>query len=44
MLVYAETTGSVQSKIDVPASRRARLPDGEFRGYGRKLTALAEHL
>ena len=44
VLVYAETTGSVQSKIDVPASRSARLPDGEFRGYGRKLTALAEHL
>jgi len=44
VLVYAETTGSVQSKIDVPSSHRPRLPDAEFRAYGRKLTALAEHL
>ena len=44
VLVYAETTGSVQSRIDAPASRRPRLPDAEFRDYGRKLTALAEHL
>ncbi len=27
VLVYAETTGSVQSKIDVPVSRRPRIPD-----------------
>ena len=44
VLVYAETTGSVQSKIDVPVSRRPRIPDERFRSYGRKLTALAEHL
>ena len=44
MLVYAETTGSVQSKTDVPVTRRPRLSDDEFRAYGRKLTALAEHL
>jgi len=44
VLVYAETTGSVQSKIEVPSSRRPHLADAEFRGYGRKLTALAEHL
>ena len=27
VLVYAETTDSVQSKIDVPVSRRPRIPD-----------------
>jgi inosose dehydratase len=42
VVVYAETTGTVQSKIDVALSRRPRLPDGEFPAYGRKLTALAE--
>ncbi len=44
VLVYAETTGSVQSQIDVPVSRRPRIPDEQFRAYGRKLSALAEHL
>lgn len=42
VLVYAETTGSVQSQFDTPLSRRPRIPDDEFRSYGRKLTALAE--
>jgi inosose dehydratase len=42
VLVYAETTGTVQNKIDVPLSRRPRLGDEEFREYGRKLTDLAE--
>jgi len=44
VLVYAETSGSVQSKIDVPVSRRPRLSDERFREYGGKLTALAEHM
>jgi len=44
VLVYAETTGSVQSKLHVPVSRRPRIPDDRFRAYGHKLTALAEHL
>ncbi len=44
VLVYAETTGTVQGKIDVPLSQRPRLPDSEFRDYGRKLTTLAEHM
>jgi inosose dehydratase len=44
VLVYAETTGSVQSKTDVPVTRRPRISEDEFRAYGRKLTALAEHL
>ncbi|HZP91999.1 MAG TPA: myo-inosose-2 dehydratase [Burkholderiales bacterium] len=42
VLVYAETTGSVQSRIDVPLSKRPRIADAQFRDYGRKLTALAE--
>jgi inosose dehydratase len=44
VLVYAETTGSVQSKLEVAVSRRPRLGDDQFRAYGRKLTALAEHM
>lgn len=42
VLVYAETTGSVQSKIDIGLSRRPRLSEDEFKDYGRKLTELAE--
>jgi inosose dehydratase len=42
VLVYAETTGTVQNKIDVPLSQRPRLADEDFREYGRKLTQLAE--
>jgi inosose dehydratase len=40
--IYAETTGTVQNKIDIGLSRRPRLTDEEFRDYGRKLTQLAE--
>jgi inosose dehydratase len=42
VLVYAETTGSVQAMIDTGVSRRPRLPDSDLPAYGRKLTALAE--
>jgi inosose dehydratase len=42
VLVYAETTGSVQSRIDAGLSTRPRLAEPEFRDYGRKLTELAE--
>jgi inosose dehydratase len=42
VLVYAETTGTVQNKLDIPLSRRPRLPEERFRDYGRKLTELAE--
>ena len=44
VLVYAETTGSVQSKLEIAVSRRPRLGDDQFRAYGRKLTDLAEHM
>src|SRR5262249_47921541 len=42
VLVYGETTGTVQSRIDTPVSRRPHLADAEFPAYGRKLTELAE--
>jgi inosose dehydratase len=42
VLIYAETTGSVQARQDIGISARPRLPDGEFREFGMKLTALAE--
>jgi inosose dehydratase len=44
VMVYAETTGSVQGQRQTPVSRRPRLPDGEYRDYGRKLTAVAEYM
>jgi inosose dehydratase len=40
--IYAETTGTVQNKIDAGLSKRPRLTDEEFKDYGRKLTQLAE--
>ncbi|HET7716456.1 MAG TPA: myo-inosose-2 dehydratase [Bauldia sp.] len=40
--VYAETTGTVQNRMDAPLSSRPRLPESEFPAYGRKLTELAE--
>ena len=42
ILVYAETTGTVQDKIKIPLSKRPHLADDQFRDYGRKLTELAE--
>jgi inosose dehydratase len=40
--VYAETTGTVQNRMEAPLSSRPRLPESEFPAYGRKLTELAE--
>lgn len=42
VLIYAETTGSVQARQDTAISRRPRLADNEFRDFGRKLDRLAE--
>ncbi len=42
VLIYAETSGSVQARQDRGISRRPRLKDEDFRAYGQKLTALAE--
>jgi inosose dehydratase len=44
VMVYAETTGTVQAGMDVPVADRPRMPDEEFKSYGDKLTELAEWL
>ena len=44
VLVYAETTGSVQAMQDTPVSRRRRLSAEEFKGLGEKMTDLARHM
>ena len=43
-LFYAETSDSVQGKMDVPLSARPKMPDHEFPEYGEKLTALAARM
>jgi len=44
VIVYAETTGTVQAKQDTPVTRRPRMDEEDFPGYGQKLTELAEYL
>jgi inosose dehydratase len=44
VMVYAETTGTVQARLDVPVAQRPRMPDQEFKRYGDQLTELAEWL
>jgi inosose dehydratase len=44
VMVYAETTGTVQSEIDTPVAARPRMPEEEFKSYGDKLTEFAEWL
>jgi inosose dehydratase len=44
VLVYAETTGTVQGNIDIPVADRPVMPDEEFKRYGDWLTELAEWL
>ena len=44
VLVYGETTGTVQNQRDVPLAKRPRLDDEQMRAYGRKLTALRRAL
>jgi inosose dehydratase len=43
VLVYGETTGTVQNQRHVPLAHRPRLDNEQMRAYGRKLTAFAEH-
>jgi len=43
VIVYGETTGTVQNKRDVALARRPRLDDEQMRAYGRKLTQFAEY-
>ena len=44
VMVYAETTGTVQGDLDTPVASRPRMPEEEFRSYGDRLTELAEWL
>jgi inosose dehydratase len=44
VMMYAETTGTVQNQIKVPVAARPRMPEEEFKSYGDKLTELAEWL
>jgi inosose dehydratase len=44
VMVYAETTSTVQAMIDTPVADRPVMPDEEFGPYGEKLTAFAEWL
>jgi len=44
VMLYAETTGTVQNQIEVPVAERPRMPEEEFKSYGDKLTELAEWL
>jgi len=44
VMVYAETSGSVQGQQSVPVSQRPRLGPAGFPEYGRKLTEIAEYL
>jgi inosose dehydratase len=44
VMVYAETTGTVQAHRDTPVALRPRMPEEEFRSYGDKLTEFAEWL
>ncbi|TXL72811.1 myo-inosose-2 dehydratase [Vineibacter terrae] len=44
VMVYAETTGSVQGQRRTPISRRPQLSAADFRAYGETLTVLAEHM
>ncbi len=43
VIVYGETTGTVQNRRDVALARRPRLDDEQMRAYGRKLTQFAEY-
>jgi inosose dehydratase len=44
VLVFAETTGAVAGARGTPVSRRPRLADGDWAGFGAKLTAFAEQV
>jgi inosose dehydratase len=44
VMVYAETTGTVQNQQKIPVSQRPRIAARDFAAYGRKLTQVAEHL
>jgi inosose dehydratase len=43
VLVFAETSDSVQGRRDVPVSRRPRLAEEQWRSFADRLTEVAEH-
>ncbi len=43
-VVYADTSRRAEGDLFQPASRRPQLADGDWRDYGKKLTALAERM
>ena len=44
VMVYAETSGSVQSQRGTPVSQRPKLDPSDYPAYGKKLTTVAEHM
>ena len=44
LMVYAETTGTVQNRIEIPVAERPTMTDDAFGYYGEKLTAFADWL
>jgi inosose dehydratase len=44
VIVYAETTGTVQGLLDVPVADRPRMPAEDFKAYGERVTAFADWL
>ncbi|MFO1035604.1 MAG: myo-inosose-2 dehydratase [Geminicoccaceae bacterium] len=44
VIVYAETSGTVQNRIEVPVADRPKLKPDDIRRYGEKLTKLADWL
>ena len=43
-VIYAETSGSVQSQQNIPVSQKPVMPDAEFPEYGLKLTEVADRM
>ena len=43
-VVYADTSGRSEGDLFAPISKRPKLADGDWRGYGKRLTALAERM
>jgi inosose dehydratase len=43
-VVYADTSGRSEGDLFAPISRRPKLADGDWAGYGKRLTALAERM
>lgn len=43
-VVYADTSGRSEGDLFAPISRRPKLADDQWAGYGKRLTALAERM